>query len=169
MTECTKEYSIGDWIVHLYYGVGQIKKIEVKPLLGENVECYRVQTKAGTYWLPIEEEDNPRVRPITSREGIKRGLEILNNRPRHIKADYKEVKKWIEEVKSEGSFVSIARLLRDLSARSTVKKLNVLEEQTFKSFSEQLLKEWSLCMGISIDAAQAQLHNILQQTQDLAY
>lgn len=165
MTETIKNFSIGDWIVHLHYGVGQIKKVEVKPLHGEKVECYRVRTKVGTYWLPMDQDENPRIRPLTSPEGIKRGLEILHRQPRDIDMDYKQLKKRIDEVKSEGSFVSMARLLRDLSARCMVKKPNVLEEQTIKSFSEQFLKEWSLQMDISMDLAQAQLHNILQQTQ----
>jgi RNA polymerase-interacting CarD/CdnL/TRCF family regulator len=163
MTEKIQKYSIGDWIVHLHFGVGQIKKTEVKTLQGESIECFKVQTKAGTYWLPCDQEDNPRVRPITSREGLKRGLEILNKQPRHIDADYKQVKKQIDKVRSDGSFVSIARLVRDLSARSMVKPQNTLEEQTLKSFKERFLKEWSLCMEISVAAVQSQFHNIIPQ------
>jgi RNA polymerase-interacting CarD/CdnL/TRCF family regulator len=93
---------------------------------------------------------------------------MLSKPPRNIDADYNQVKKQIDEVRSDGSFVSIARLLRDLSARSMVKTPNTLEEQTLKSFKEQFLKEWSLCMEISVAAAQAQLNNILQQTRNMA-
>ena len=169
MTEMTQKYSIGDWVVHRHYGMGQIVNTEVKPLQGESVECYRVQTKGGTYWFPIVQDDNPRIRPVASREGLKRGLEIMSKPPRNMDADYIEFKKRINNVKSEGSITSIARLLRDLSARSMVKKLNTLEEQTLNSFTEQFLKEWSLCMEISVDVAQARLHNILQKTQNWAH
>jgi RNA polymerase-interacting CarD/CdnL/TRCF family regulator len=38
-------YSTGDWVVHLYYGVGQINRIEVKPILGEDTKCFKVKTR----------------------------------------------------------------------------------------------------------------------------
>lgn len=169
MTEITDKYALGDWVVHLHYGMGQIEKTEIKPVHGEKVKCFRVQTKNGVFWFPAGQDNNPRIRPVASRERLKRGLEILNKPPRNFDADYKEIKKRINDVKSEGSIVSIARLLRDLSARSAVKKLNDLEEQTLRSFTKQFLKEWTMCMGISTDTAQEQLQTILQQSQNWAH
>lgn len=166
MTESTEKYDLGDWIVHQHYGMGQIKKTEIKPMHGEDMECYRVRTKDGVFWFPADQDDNPRIRPVASREVLKRGLEVLNKPPRNFDADYKEVRKRINDVKSEGSIVSIARLLRDLSARSAVKKLNDLEEQTLRSFTDQFLKEWTMCMEIGPGAAQKQLETFLQQSQD---
>ena len=37
-------YSVGDWVVHLIYGVGQVKKLEKKPIGGNQKMCYRVRT-----------------------------------------------------------------------------------------------------------------------------
>lgn len=169
MTETIEKYALGDWVVHLHYGMGQIKKTEVKHLHGEKVKCYQVQTKDATFWFPVNEIDNPRIRPVASRERLKQGLEILNKPPRNFNADYKEVKKRINEVKGESSILSMARLLRDLSARSAVKKLNDIEEQTLRSFTTQFLKEWTMCTGIGIDSAREQLRTILQQSQDWAH
>jgi RNA polymerase-interacting CarD/CdnL/TRCF family regulator len=168
MTVTAEKYDLGDWIVHQHYGMGQIKKTEIKPMHGEKVECYRVQTKDGVFWFPADQDDNPRIRPVASRERLKQGLEILNKPPRNFDADYKEVKKRINEVKDESSILSMARLLRDLSARSAVKKLNDLEGQTLRSFTIQFLKEWTMCMEISPAAAQEQLESILQKSRDRA-
>ncbi len=44
----------GDWIVHKSYGVGQIRKIETKPIHGKEVNAFRVKTKTAVYWLPIK-------------------------------------------------------------------------------------------------------------------
>ena len=35
MTEIGTQYLIGDWVVHYAYGIGQIKKIEEKPIHGD--------------------------------------------------------------------------------------------------------------------------------------
>ena len=35
-------YSVDDWVVHTQYGVGQIERIEVKPILGEKTLCFKV-------------------------------------------------------------------------------------------------------------------------------
>ena len=50
-------FTTGDWVVHLYYGVGQIKAIEEKPIDGEKQDCYKVKTKNSTFWFPTIDED----------------------------------------------------------------------------------------------------------------
>ena len=37
-------YEVGDWMVHLIYGVGQVKKLEKRPIGGIDRLCYRVRT-----------------------------------------------------------------------------------------------------------------------------
>ena len=70
MVESLPEYTIGDWVVHQAYGVGQIKKIEVKPIHGEQVKCFRVNTKDSSFWFPKNCPDNlefaPSSRQISS-------------------------------------------------------------------------------------------------------
>lgn len=34
MSEHEQTYKLGDWVVHLVYGVGQVKRIEEKPIGG---------------------------------------------------------------------------------------------------------------------------------------
>ena len=57
-------FSKGEWIVHHYYGVGQVKGIEKKVLDGSKVAYYRVKTRNSQYWVPVESEDNSRLRPL---------------------------------------------------------------------------------------------------------
>ena len=74
MEQNAQQYSIGQWVVHSQYGVGQIKQIERVPLHGnmeEKEKCFTVQTKEGVFWFPVNQNDNPRVRPITSEKKFK--------------------------------------------------------------------------------------------------
>ena len=43
------QISIGEWVVHSHYGVGQIKKTELMPLHGEQTACFMVQVKDGVF------------------------------------------------------------------------------------------------------------------------
>ena len=73
MTERSITYSIGDWVVHHAYGIGQIKDVEKKPIRGEQVICFRVITNAGAeWWFPQNETDNPRIRPVASPDVMQR-------------------------------------------------------------------------------------------------
>ena len=54
-------FAVGDWIVHKWYGIGQIKKIEKKPIEGEKVRVFNVAIEDGAFFVPVNDEDNPRV------------------------------------------------------------------------------------------------------------
>ena len=71
------QYSIGEWVVHSQYGVGQIKKTEVMPFHGEQTECFRVQVKDGAFWFPTNTSENPRIRPVESQEIITKVIKNL--------------------------------------------------------------------------------------------
>lgn len=167
MAEQTEIYSVNDWIVHLYYGVGQIIEIDEKPLAGKNVEYYRVKTENSTFWIPVDQADNPRIRPVASREKVLSALEVLKETPRGMDSKYKKWKHRIKNVKSDGSLEAIAQLVRDLTARSTQKKLNFVEEQALKKFKERLIKECSLSMDTDIASVREELYEILKDIQDV--
>ena len=64
--EKSTTFSKGQWIVHHYYGVGQVKGIEKKVLDGQEWSYYKVKTRNSQYWIPVQSEDNSRLRPLSS-------------------------------------------------------------------------------------------------------
>jgi len=109
-------YSPGDWVVHLYYGVGQINCIETKHIEGQKKKCYKVKTKHSTYWFSNTDTGNPRFRPVASEEIIKKVVYQLRRKAGRLNIDKEYWKKRIDEVKSYGDMLSISKLVRDLSA-----------------------------------------------------
>ena len=77
-------YTIDDWVVHTHYGVGQIKRIEVKPIHGEDTKCFKVTTKDGTFWFPTTDDDNPRIRPVASKEIIHKVVKTLRRKATYL-------------------------------------------------------------------------------------
>jgi RNA polymerase-interacting CarD/CdnL/TRCF family regulator len=162
------EYSfgIGDWIVHIHYGVGQIKRIEKKILNDSEVSYYKVMTKNSVYWIPVDQLDSERLRPISTEDELRQALNILSRPPREMDSDHNNRKRRIKRIHAEGTLISMARLVRDLWARRKRKKrLNATEERALDHLQERLVTEWSVCNDINIEEARKELQSMLQNHQ----
>lgn len=154
-------YSKGDWVVHLYYGVGQIEKIEKKTISENTTLYYRVATDNGTFWLPVKNANCDRVRPLATPGEMKAALNILKRKPRKMESDYKDRQKQIKKAQSDGSLHALCRIIRDLIARQKLKKLTTLEQKALDNFTDRLLKEWCLSMNIGQSDARQNLFKMV--------
>ena len=158
-------YSINDWVVHTYYGVGQIKQIETKPIHGEATKCFKVKTKDCTYWFPTTDDDNPRIRPIATKDIIHKAIKNLRRKSNKLEADKGYWKKRIDEVHSNSDLLSISILIRDLSEQQVVRKLNQTEEGALEHFKERLLREWASIVGEDVEQLSPRLQAYIQESQ----
>lgn len=158
-------YSNGDWIVHSHYGVGQIKRIEVKPIHGEDIKCFKVKTKDSTYWFPISDADNPRIRPVASKAIIQKVIKNLRRKPSNLDKDRIYWKKRIEEVQVEGDLLSISKLVRDLSGQQVIRDLNQTEENALEHFKERLLREWASSIQEEVEKIRPLLYAYIQESK----
>ena len=78
MAKQPPSYSIGDMVVHRYYGIGKIESIDNKPFDGVKVDCFKVSTDNCVYWFPKDSLDNPRVHPVASQDMIEEAAEMAN-------------------------------------------------------------------------------------------
>lgn len=163
--ELNLHYSPGDWVVHLHYGAGQIIRIEVKPIGGKNVKCYKVKTKDSTYWFSTTDTDNPRIRPVASQEIIRKVAKILRRKARKLDTDRRYWKKRIDEVKSDGDILSISKLVRDLSAAQVLRGLNETEEKALEHLIERLLGEWASSTNEDVEKIRSTIYANIQESK----
>jgi RNA polymerase-interacting CarD/CdnL/TRCF family regulator len=158
-------YSIDDWVVHSYYGVGQIKIIEVKPINEEDMECFKVKTKDSTFWFPTTDNDNPRIRPVASQDIMKKVIRQLRSKPNLLDPDKVLWKQKIEEAQADGDLLSTSILVRDLSAQQVIRDLNQTEKNALEHFTERLLREWASITQEEIEKLRTSLHVYLKESQ----
>lgn len=158
-------YALQDWIVHRSYGVGQVVKIEVKPIHGKSTECYRVETRDGVYWLPLDSLDTPRVRPVATPERLEQAVQELHKSDLTLDPDRHYWRDRIQAVKQNGDLVAICRLVRDLSLLRTQRRLNQTEETALNALTERLLREWAACAHKDIDRLRTRFQLTLQETK----
>jgi RNA polymerase-interacting CarD/CdnL/TRCF family regulator len=168
MTDIISPYSIGDWVVHHSYGIGQIKKIEEKPIHGKQVACFRVKTQDGDYWFPRNGADNPRIRPVASQDMLQRAQKELQETVRDLDHDRKMWKSRIDEVRASDELIATSQLVRDLTILRTQRKLNQTEEKALSHFTDRLLREWSATMNIDVEAIRPKLNHYLQVCKERA-
>lgn len=166
MKEFTPKYSLGDMVVHRYYGVGQIEGIEIKPINGIEVECFKVKTENSIYWFPTNTLDNPRVHPVASQALIQRAINILKSAPQNLENDPHRWKERIDDVQTAGDIIAISNLLRDLAAMKTQKKLNQTQDQALNNLEDRFLREWSASSGDDVNSIRPLLKTYLQESFD---
>lgn len=168
MTDTLSQYSIGDWVVHRAYGIGQIKKIEVKPIHGNQVPCFRVNTKDGAFWFPKDRADNPRIRPVARPRVVQRAKRELQKVNEGLDPDRKMWKMRIDAVKSTDDLVTISQLVRDLTLLRAMRKLNQTEENALNHYKDRLLREWSATMNADVETTRLKLNSYLSVCKEQA-
>jgi len=159
------DFEKGDWIVHLYHGVGQVKGIVKKKVDGEKVSYYRVKTDNSTLYVPVKDHDDDRLRPAATKRQLEAAIKALNKPPREMAKDHNDRRRRIREVKVDGTLESMVKLVRDLSWRRYDKKLNNTEERALRRFKDRLLQEWAVARQISTEDARKQLNKMLRSAR----
>lgn len=138
----SSRFNVGDWIVHYYHGVGQVKEIVEKGLDGNEKTFYKVSTREIDYWLPIEDADSDHLEPIRSKGDFEDALEILASKPEPIAKHHKSRKKKIHDRWMDGNLISRAKLMRDLNGRLKLEKLSFSEKSMLEKVRKYFINEW---------------------------
>jgi CarD family transcriptional regulator len=162
MAENGHELNKGEWIVHRYHGVGEVRGVEKKRLNGKAVSYYKVKTNDSTLWIPVDNSDTERIRPLATRSEFKKALKVLQRPAQEMNDNHNTRKSRIRNVRKEGELIRVFRLIRDLKVRQHEKKLNTTEQRSLHRIEEQLLQEWSVCMGIEVEEARQKLEAMIE-------
>jgi len=169
MTEIASQYLIGDWVVHYAYGIGQIKKIEKKPIRGEPEACFQVTTQNGAnWWFPKYGAENPRVRPVATKEMLLVALDEFEKITLDLDPDKNLWKIRMDEVMKSGGLIETVQIMRDLTVLQAQRKFNQMETKAFGLFKERLLREWSAILNTNIEVIEPELKRYLQVCKERA-
>ena len=164
--ESSLTYSEEDWLVHSYYGIGQIKGTEVIGLSGEDLNYYRIQAADCTYWVPVDQMNSEKMRPVSSLEEIRLAIAILQRPPKEMSPDHNTRQKRIRRVQLRNLPEDNARLIRDLRARQRDKgKYNLDENSIIRVLKQRLVEEWSIITGKNEEELTSSLDALLDYQQ----
>lgn len=153
----------GDWVSHLHHGVGQVEGKEKKILDGETREYYKVQTRNGVYWIPTDNPDPERIRPVVSEKKLQKAIGILESPPGLMDSKHTVRKNRINQVIEEGNLDGFCALMRDLHGKRAGGKLNTTEQRAHTNIKKKIASEWSATREISLQDANKEINKILRK------
>ena len=110
MSEEIKSFRKGDWVSHLHHGVGQVEGKEKKSLGEDTREYYKVQTRNGVYWIPTDDLDPERIRPVVSDKALQKSITILESPAEIMDSKHTVRKNRINQVIEDGDLVGFCTL-----------------------------------------------------------
>ncbi len=155
-------FSVNDWIVHSFHGVGQIEALETKSISGVENDYFKVQTPDSTYWLAIEQLDDDQVRSLATEDEIEAIASILKQSPESLSSNAAIRKAHIKKARSRNTVESVACLIRDLHPHFQNKdNMNVTEQRIYKTIRQRLIKEWVLVTGKKAEGIESRIDKLL--------
>lgn len=153
----TGPFAKGDWIVHAFYGVGQITSVVKKPLGEQVMKYYEVKAVNSIFFVPVDNAENSRVRPVASKYKLRKVVKLLKEEPIELETNHTNRKKEISERISDGSVESTAELVRDLNARRVGHGLNDYDNKILEDLTTRLVREWAIAQDIEEEKAHEKL------------
>ena len=135
-------FAIGDWIVHYYYGVGEVVDIVDKTLDDHQVTFFKVAAAEIEYWLPSDKAEAEHIKPIRSKKEFDQAIQIISKPPNPMSEPHNRNKQIIYKRWLDGSLPARAELMRDLHGRNNVKVLSYDERETFTKAEKLFINEW---------------------------
>jgi RNA polymerase-interacting CarD/CdnL/TRCF family regulator len=163
MAEEINSFRKGDWVSHLHHGVGQVEGKEKKILDGETREYYKVQTRNGVYWIPTDDLDPERIRPVVSEKKLQKSIGILESAPELMDSKHTVRKNRINQVIEDGDLDGFCTLLKDLHGKRAGDKLNTTEQRAHTNIKKKIASEWSATREISLQDANKEINKILRR------
>ena len=148
-------YKQGDKLVYPMQGVGIIEAIEKKEVLGQKLEFYimTIVNNGMKVMIPVKNADQVGLRPIISKNEVKKVLTIISQGETEREDDWKlRYQNNIDKIKS-GSIYEVSKVARDLYRRGREKELSIMERKLYENAYNLLIHEIALAKSIDIEEA----------------
>lgn len=157
-------FQIGDKVVHWAYGMGEIISLDEKELSGKTQQYYVVEVNKLTLWVPIERAETHSLRLPTPSKEFEQLFDILSSTDEILPDDRYQRQSILSERMRSGNIEAVCSVIRDLSARRKIHKLNENDQVVLQRAEEFLFDEWTYSMHIPLEKAQQTLEQLLDQT-----
>lgn len=148
------------------HGVGEIKEITEKTILGENRECYclEIQSTRMKVMIPIEKVNDIGIRGIISKDEIDKVLDLLQKDEVDPEEDWKiRYQNNMNKIKS-GSIFEVADVCRNLFRRANGKELSIMERKLYENAYNLVKTEIALSNDISLEESGNLVSDVLSNS-----
>ena len=156
-----RDFQVGDQVVHWAYGLGEITQLDEKELSGQTQQYYVVRIRDLTLWVPLENAAEHGLRFPTPAGNFQNLFRLLSAHAQPLSDERFERKNQVTERLRDGTIESICRVVRDLTARKRIKKMNDYDNNLLCRARDFLLIEWCAALSVSLQQAERKLEELL--------
>ena len=137
------QYSVGDFIVYPSHGVGEITAIQTFEIAEEKLEMYNVifDKEKMTLKIPIIKAKEIGIRKVSSRNEMKKTLEILKSKAKIRRTMWSRRAQEYEAKINSGVLTELTEVVRDLFRNSNQPEQSYSERQLYESARDRLARE----------------------------
>lgn len=158
-------FQVGDKAVYPAHGVGEVKSIESKEIMGARQTFYVLQIldSGMKIMVPTNNVNAVGLRGVISDDEAEGVYEILRQKDVHIDNQTwnRRYREYMDKIKT-GSVYEIAEVFRDLSLLRNKKELSFGERKMLDTAKTLLLKELAVCEGKEEDEVERQVAKIFK-------
>lgn len=158
-------FKVGDKAVYPAHGVGEVKSIESKEIMGAKQTFYVLQIldSGMKIMVPTTNINAVGLREVISDSEVDDVYEILKQRDIHIDNQTwnRRYREYMDKIKT-GSVYEIAEVLRDLSLLKFKKELSFGERKMLDTAKNLLVKELAICEDREEDEIEGEISEIFK-------
>jgi len=158
------QFKVGDHVMHVSHGSGQIVAIEEKRILGnESRLFYVVVINQSTVWVPVDSDSASSLRLLVSNTALTQCRVLLKSRPIRLNADRRQRSLELTNRLRRGSFEISCEVVRDLTAPGWPKPLSESDSSALRKVQEAVSREWATAAGVPLSEATREIMALLQE------
>jgi len=158
-------FKVGDKAVYPAHGVGEVKSIESREIMGSKQTFYVLQILDSgiKIMVPTGNVNAVGLREAISNQEVDDVYEILKQRDVHIDNQTwnRRYREYMDKIKT-GSVYEIAEVLRDLSILKFKKELSFGERKMLDTAKSLLVKELAICESRDEDEIEVEITEIFK-------
>jgi CarD family transcriptional regulator len=149
-------FKIGDKVSHPSFGVGNIKNIEDKKVLGQKEKYYilKLMVNEMILMVPVSKAEEIGLRYIIDPKTVPEVLNVLSNMiDDEMDGNYKQRIRSQTEMVDSGDILKVAQVVKNYTHRGTEEKLSSTERGLFERARRILVGEISVACNIEKNKA----------------
>lgn len=158
-------FSVGEYVVYPSHGVGIIKSIETKTVLGAKTEflIINILDTGMDVLVPVGNIEKVGLRLVIKSTKIKEIYDVLKEKKRVVTGATwnRRYREYMEKIKS-GSLIDVAEVLRDLVVLKTTKDLSFGERKMLDTARTLLVKEIAISKEVKEEKILKDINKIFE-------
>lgn len=163
-------YEVGDKVVHPAHGAGVISAVEEKDVHDDFSRYYVIDLAAQEMRLmvPVRMAEEIGLRPVANAKETDEVFQILGSEAEALPDGFKERQAAIGSRLKEGDPESLARVVRDMAARSREKQYSPTEARLYDQARNMLSGEMALSLDEDVDATLERIDEVVVAAAEAA-